>query len=300
MKCTNPITLYFDSEGTRIPKSDYDRLLLSGAKVYCMHAPCGKCLACRINKRREWTLRLCHEEVFSDTAYFVTLTYDEEHVPLAGDYLAVYKPDIQLFMKRLRKDVAKMDPDIKIRFFLNSEYGPETSRPHYHMLLFNVPSEKMFEGARMIKRSRKSVSFTCPYLMEIWRNGNVEFGIASKERAGYCAKYFIDRKEVDPNLQPNFSLMSRRPGIGFAYQEKIADKVQKYGLKACLNSSGTYVALPRYYREKIYTEEQRHEQLMERLGEVPDQEYWTMLENADLVEQNRYRALHWKGKKSKL
>lgn len=283
-----------------MPKSDYDRLLLSGANVYCKHVPCGKCLACRINKRREWTLRLCHEEVFADTAYFVTLTYDEQHVPYAGDHMAVYKPDIQLFLKRLRKDVSKTYPDTKVRFFLNSEYGPETGRPHYHALLFNVPEEKMFQDARTIKRSRKSVSFTCPYLSKIWGKGNVEFGIASKERAGYCAKYFIDRKEVDPDLLPNFSLMSLRPGIGFAYQDQIAEKVKHYGLKACLNSSGTYVALPRYYRNKIYTEDERKEQFLEFLGEVPDQDYWTMLDNADLVEQNRYRALHWKGKKSKI
>lgn len=299
MKCTHPLTLYFDGEGNRVTKSDYDGLCWKGIKCYCQHVPCGKCLACRINKRREWTLRLCHEEVFSDTAYFVTLTYDEDHVPYAGDFQAVYKPDIQAFMKRLRKDVAKYDPDIKVRFFLNSEYGPQTLRPHYHMLLFNVPEEKMFKDARTIKRGR-STSFTCPYLSQIWKAGNVEFGIASKERAGYCAKYFIDRKEVDPDLVPNFSLMSLRPGIGYAYQDKIKDKVQKYGLRACLNSSGTYVALPRYYRDKILSEDQKHERLMEFLQEVPDEEYWTMLENADIIEENRYRALHWKGKKSKL
>lgn len=290
--------IYFDGEGHRISFQEYDTLHSSGASVHAMHVPCGKCLACRINKRREWTLRLCHEEVFSDTAYFVTLTYDEEHLPIAGDFPAVYKPDIQLFMKRLRKDVAKYDPEIRIRFFLNSEYGERTERPHYHMLLFNVPEKKMFQDARTIRRGR-STSFTCPYLSQIWGNGNVEFGIASKERAGYCAKYFIDRKEIDSRLQPNFSLMSRRPGIGFAYQEQIADKVQKLGLHACLNSSGTYVALPRYYRDKIYTEEQRRDQFLEMLGSQLDSDYLTMLENADIVEQNRYRALHWKGKKSK-
>jgi hypothetical protein len=283
--------LYFNDRGERVPGPSSD---LEVTNIYAKYVGCGKCLACRINKRREWTLRLCHEEVFSDTAYFVTLTYDEQHVPIDDNgYMAVCKRDVQLFLKRLRKD----NPGVKIRFFLNSEYG-ELGRPHYHMLLFNVPAEKMFSESRTIRRGR-SRSFTCPYLYKIWKAGNVEFGIASKERAGYCAKYFIDRKGVPDEITPNFSLMSRDPGIGYEYQDKIAEKVRYYGLYACLNSSGTYVPLPRYYRNKIYTEEQRRESFVSQL-EVSDTEYESMLRNADIVEENRYRALHWKGKKQKL
>lgn len=295
MKCVRPNTIYFDGEGHRIPWQQYDTLLASGKPCHAMHVPCGKCLACRINKRREWTLRLCHEEVFSDSAFFVTLTYDEDHVPIDdnGNY-GVYKKDVQDFMKRLRSD----NEGVKIRYFCNSEYG-EKGRPHYHMLLFNVPQEKMFKDARLIRRNR-SVSFTCPYLMDVWKCGNVEFGIASKERAGYCAKYFIDRKSVDPILSPNFSIMSRRPGIGFAYQEAITDKVRKYHLHYCLNSCGTYVALPRYYRDKIYTDEERREDFLSLLGSQFDQAYIDMLANADIIEENRYKALHWKGIKQKL
>lgn len=291
MKCTRPILLYFNDRGERVLGPSRD---LEDASTYAKFVGCGKCLACRINKRREWTLRLCHEEVFSETAYFVTLTYDEQHVPIdVNGYMSVCKEDVQLFMKRLRKD----NPGVTIRFFCNSEYG-ELGRPHYHMLLFNVPAEKMFKDSRQIKRG-KSRSFTCPYIQGIWKAGNVEFGIASKERAGYCAKYFIDRKDVPDEITPNFSLMSRDPGIGFAYQNQIAEKVRYYGLRACLNSSGTYVALPRYYRDKIYSGDERKEMFLQNL-EGSDEAYEIMLQNADIVEENRYKALHWKGKKQKL
>ena len=296
MKCTRPITLYFNDRGEKVSGPNGHDL---EEIIYAKYVGCGKCLACRINKRREWTLRLCHEEVFSSSAYFVTLTYDEDHVPFdVNRHMCVSVQDIQLFMKRLRKRVAKVAPDVSLRFFCNSEYGPETRRPHYHMLLFNVPDELMFQDARQIRRG-KSVSFTCPYLMGIWKNGNVEFGIASRERAGYCAKYFVDRKSIDPDLQPNFSLMSRNPGIGFSYQEKIQEKVRYYGLRACLNSSGTYVALPRYYRNKIWNDEERRKMFIENLDHNQD-DWEEMLRYADVIEENRLKALTWKGKKQKL
>lgn len=296
MKCTRPVTLYFNDRGEKVSGPNGHDL---EETLYAKYVGCGKCLACRINKRREWTLRLCHEEVFSSSAYFVTLTYDEDHVPFDVNLnMCVSVQDIQLFMKRLRKHVAEVAPDVSLRFFCNSEYGPETGRPHYHMLLFNVPDELMFQGARQIRRG-KSVSFTCPYLQGIWKNGNVEFGIASKERAGYCAKYFVDRKSIDSDLQPNFSLMSRNPGIGFSYQEKIQEKVRYYGLRACLNSSGTYVALPRYYRNKIWNDEERRKMFIENLDQNQD-DWEEMLRYADVIEENRLKALTWKGKKQKL
>lgn len=298
MKCTRPVPLYFNEQGERISRQTYDRALfdpLHASKVFRKDVGCGKCLACRINKRREWTLRLCHEEIFSETAYFVTLTYDEDHLPRDdNDNPCVLKRDVQLFMKRLRRVCSGHD----LRFFLNSEYG-SLGRPHYHMLLFNAPESFMFEGSLLIRRG-KSVGFTSPNLKKVWGNGSVEFGIASKERAGYCAKYFIDRKEIDEILVPNFSLMSLKPGIGFAYQEKIHDKVKAYGLFGCLNSCGTYVSLPRYYRSKIFSDEERHAQLLASFAEPSDQAYEEVLRNADIVEENRKRALTWKGKKQKL
>lgn len=295
MRCTRPITLYFNEKGEKVNKNTFD----SNSPIYAKDVGCGKCLACRINKRREWTLRLCHEEVFSSSAFFITLTYDEDHVPFdTNGNMAVSVRDIQDFMKRLRYRVEKDAGIDGVRFFLNSEYG-ELGRPHYHAILFNVPPELMMKDSRIIRRGR-SVCYTSPWLLSIWGNGSVEIGIASKERAGYCAKYFVDRKEVDEILVPNFSLMSRKPGIGFAYQDQIADKVRYYGLHACLNSCGTYVGMPRYYRNKIYSDAERRAQFIKTLDEIPDDQYQIMLDNADIVEQNRKRALTWKGKKQKL
>lgn len=96
--------------------------------------PCGKCSECLKAKTNSWYTRLHEEYLNSYRTYMITLTYDDEHVPhnMFGDNV-VCKRDIQLFFKRLRKNV---NGCIKFKYFLCSEYGPKTARPHYHCLLF--------------------------------------------------------------------------------------------------------------------------------------------------------------------
>ena len=64
---------------------------------------------------------------------FVTLTYDDNQVPMNDNAdLILYKPDLQNFLKRLRK---RKDGE-RIRYFAVGEYGTQSGRPHYHLCLF--------------------------------------------------------------------------------------------------------------------------------------------------------------------
>ena len=45
------------------------------------YVPCGQCLACRINRRREWLARLHLEALDHDVVLFATLTYSDEFLP---------------------------------------------------------------------------------------------------------------------------------------------------------------------------------------------------------------------------
>ena len=114
MKCLNPITLQ-----TISPL--YPRGLI---------VPCGKCLQCRIQKRREWSLRMLHELDVWDKAVFLTLTYNDQSLPYNGPYMlsgpgekyqykspigpvvdcwpSLCKEDLQKFWKRLRKIMVKI------------------------------------------------------------------------------------------------------------------------------------------------------------------------------------------------
>ena len=71
---------------------------------------------------------------------FVTLTYSEQSLPklpLVGGLLpTLQRKDVVGFLKRLRTNVSP----VKFRFFGCGEYGEQTERPHYHLLLFGLPT----------------------------------------------------------------------------------------------------------------------------------------------------------------
>ena len=71
--------------------------------------PCGRCIGCRLERSRQWANRCMLELQYHESSYFVTLTYDDEHVPVtyyAEDDLGTARGgftlrsrDFQLFMK---------------------------------------------------------------------------------------------------------------------------------------------------------------------------------------------------------
>lgn len=101
--------------------------LKNGRRIIC---PCGKCMPCRIARTRDWSIRLMMEEKTSTDTCFITLTYDDEHLPENG---SLVKSDLQKFWKRLRKDC-----NSKIRYYACGEYGDEKQRPHYHAIIFGL------------------------------------------------------------------------------------------------------------------------------------------------------------------
>ena len=104
--------------------------------------PCGKCIGCRLDYSRTWADRCMLESQYHKNNWFLTLTYDNDHLPEQRPGSPVHslqKRDMQLFMKRLRKRF----PNDKIRFFGCGEYGSKSCRPHYHLLLFGVPFEDL-------------------------------------------------------------------------------------------------------------------------------------------------------------
>lgn len=166
---------------------------------------CGQCMPCRINSRRTWTGRIMLEQMHSlDRSSFVTLTYNEDHLPKDG---TLVPEDFTAYLNRLRGGSLG-----KVRFFGVGEYGDKSWRPHYHLLLFGVDPLK-WEG----------------YLNEKWHDGRknpaplgfVHVGECSRESAAYCAGYTTKKmlSKEDDRLQgkyPEFARMSKRPPIGAA------------------------------------------------------------------------------------
>lgn len=178
--------------------------------------PCGWCLPCRINKARMWQHRIILESKSHMDNIFVTLTYNDECVPLNDNAdLILHKPDLQNFMKRLRR---KKDGE-RIRYFSVGEYGDESERPHYHICLFGLGKEscESIESSWTSKRG--------PY-------GIVHVGEITPESARYIAGYTI-KKLTRPNDErlrgkpPEFMLSSKRGGgIGHDEVVRIAKRIK--------------------------------------------------------------------------
>jgi len=200
------------------------------------YVPCGKCTACRMNYASSWAIRILHEAKEWEHRCFVTLTYDDAHLPHDR---SLDKKAVSSFLKRLRKNFESRG----VKFFASGEYGEKNHRPHYHLILFGV------SGA-----DRALIEHCWPY-------GFVSIGDFSVERARYVAGYAV-KKLFSANadyyksrgLLPEFSLMSRRPGIGERWLSKHSELARNQG---CVRVQGSVYALPRYYRDRIYTEEDK-------------------------------------------
>lgn len=196
--------------------------------------PCGRCFFCRLERSRQWAMRCMHEASLHEENCFLTLTYDDEHLPLLGSLDRTAFPK---FMKRLRK----REDGKRIRYYQAGEYGPLRGRPHYHALLFGHDfSDKVFYRVR-----KGHPCYTSEQLEKLWPFGMSEISGVSFRSAAYVAKYVMkkrigdvtdaqkDRYLAHENSTPDGeailereveqATMSRRPGIGREWYDKFRD-----------------------------------------------------------------------------
>ncbi|QXP07874.1 MAG: replication initiator protein [Arizlama microvirus] len=236
-RCTEPVNLTDKKTGT----------------VYTV--PCGTCPSCKINRTTDWTTRIIHESMTYDNNLFITLTYDDIHIP-DGDTLD--KRQLQLFLKRLRKNINK-----DIRYFACGEYGELYNRPHYHMILFNASLKDRI----CIENSWTDTD--SPITKRLCNDGQVRYtrdplgmvhiGTMTEASARYTAKYLQKKQHginshlySDLQIDPEFMLSSRRPAIGLTYAKKFLDNWIEIGY---ITVNGIKRPIPRAYI-KAMTDEQ--------------------------------------------
>lgn len=242
--------------------------------------PCGHCLLCSEKRGREWSTRaLCETAVADYPPVFVTLTYADGYIPFDG----VCKRDLQLFLKRFRENwFRKYGNRLNLRYFAVSEYGTYGGRPHYHLLLWNVPNqglEDILGIQRIYDVVARSWSEECSKkwydslpknrykFLQYAENekfytlfGKIDVSPDKGKSSGYCMKYMRKPKDVPKNWsQPTFYLSSRRNGgIGVPYLNKQMDAFRRSPQMMTLPvpiDRGTSVkeyGLPRVFKEKIF------------------------------------------------
>lgn len=186
-------------------------------------------------------------------SYFLTLTYRPEDLPPDGN---LQLRDFQLFMKRLRKKY----PDETIRFYMCGEYGENFSRPHYHVCLFG----HAIEDLQYYKRENKFNLYLSADMEKIWEKGFCVIGDVTFESAAYCARYItkkISGEKAEAHYKgktPEFSTMSRRPGIGSAWFEKYGDDVYPDDFVVV---NGKRCKPPKYYDKLLEKTERKFDEI---------------------------------------
>lgn len=198
--------------------------------------PCGNCLACKLNYAKNWALRCCLEAEEYEYNWFVTITYDDEHIPFDHK---VHKEDLQKYLKRVRKKYGE-----GVRFFGAAEYGELTHRPHYHLILFNLP----LPDIKCLGKAFKGYMYESKELSSCWKNGYTSIGDVSYSSCNYVARYCL-KKYDDPDT---FLLMSRRPGLAYNYFQKHKEDIYE---NDCIyyNFGNTLTARPSRYFDTLYS-----------------------------------------------
>ena len=235
---------------------------------------CEKCLDCLQHRQAGWITRLSEEFRRSpDGVYFVTLTYDDDHLPMrviGGENFAVISSsDIIKFNRDLRKRFQQgfflddslsrlgfsseasrisLPPDVHYKYYITSEYGPDTKRPHYHGLFSSLPEDEFLVFA---------------LLNAVWAKG---FITCEKARAAgaaaYVSKYLVNNSlvPIDERLPRPRAWMSK--GLGDLYLE--SERVVEWHRSAPVEHqyalvNGRRAILPRYYRDRIYDDSMKDE-----------------------------------------
>lgn len=250
MPCFHPIGAFQDVPGAPISfaKGGGD----GKPPPFDLYVACGRCIGCRRERVRQWAARIVNESKSHDENAFLTLTYDDQHVPENGSL--VYR-DFQLFLKRYRRFVSPR----KLRFFMCGEYGERTGRPHYHAAVFG----HWFNDAVVFKRGRFPL-YRSPSLERLWTAGNSSIGALSFDSAAYVAGYIYDKMLGDDavdyytridvstgevySIVPEFAHMSLKPGIGFEWLKRFASDYASSGTMVINGHAGKP---PKYYDNKL-------------------------------------------------
>lgn len=281
-----------------------------------MLIPCGQCIGCRIRQREDWTTRIELEarDYPKDQVWFITLTYDDDHVPgmivKTGEIMRkvqyTWKPgekrpdsvqillyeDIQKFLKRLRKAYRG-----KLRYFVAGEYGEQTARPHYHMILYGWEPKDL----ENLYKIHHNGYYNSKWMAELWGMGQIQIAQAVPETyryvAGYVTKkmYEIDGKKANAYYELGqtkpFACMSLKPGLGDHYYQEHKAEIWRQGYIQCTN--GKQAQIPRYYEKQMEAENpqrlwriKQNRQLKaieQKRLQLENQDYKTVLETKERV-----------------
>lgn len=225
-------------------KNGFNPPLLNDSRTKYVPIGCGKCIECKKQKAREWQVRLSEEQKIWKNKYCLTLTFSCESLETLcketnlKESNAIATIAVRRFLERWRKTHKK-----SLVHWFTTELGHEnTERIHLHGIVFSndVINEETFE--------------------KYWKYGHVRLGKwLGMKTINYLIKY-VHKVDTDHKNFEQIVLCSKglganylkRPFIQNLHRFRGKDTIQYYRLP-----NGNKVNLPIYYRNKLWTEQQR-------------------------------------------
>ena len=201
--------------------------------------PCGHCFDCLEKYKDDWCFRLRQECKQVICPIHLTLTFADEYLPVryndeAGEFQSfVSKRDVQLFLKRLRKNFPEFRNNL--RYFAIGEYGGKYNRAHYHIIIISSAIKWLHQYDNAFR--------VC------WPDGFIKVTLADNKRIGYVTGY-LHKLDDSSHITNPFRLMSKHLGLCFL-TEKMIDYFFTTFSCGVKDHHGYWKRLPRYYRKKL-------------------------------------------------
>lgn len=244
--------------------------------------PCGRCVECRLNYSRQWADRCMYELSYyrPEEAWFVTMTYDDDHIMDVGSDVfsgTLLKSDLQLFFKNLRRQIEYHGYGDGVRFYACGEYGSKTFRPHYHVILYGLNLLKNDNLQYWVKTKTGFNTWRSPFLEKVWKKGFVVVSTVTWDTCAYTARYVMKKvggasseDYVAHGVEPEFTLMSRKPGIGRQYFDDHYSEIYENDEIFLSGPDGGRKCKPPKYYDSIYEkiEPEKYSKVKERRKDV--------------------------------
>lgn len=213
-----------------------------------IQVPCNHCWACQLRYSAEWATRIMLESQKYENNWFVTLTYDPEHLPVLesirlndqlwqndGTWIdgSLMPEEIAKFIKDLRNHLQNHKHHQGMKYFYCGEYGEHTGRPHYHLILMNVPLDIHQLYDTYVDNNYK-IHWKSKEIESLWPKGMIDVAELEWSCAAYVARYCTKKISfnVDKTIYyaqgklPEFIRMSK--GIGMDYFKENMDKIYEH------------------------------------------------------------------------
>ena len=203
----------------------------------------------------EMQTRLKNELKINKEAYFITLTYDNEHKK------ELNIRDMQLFFKRYRKKQ-------KLKYFYVGELGEKTQRPHYHAIIFTELPKDLVESKTKTKKDFKQ--YESKEIEKLWGNGLIKISKMENPLIGYITKYMLKNE----NKKEFVIGWSRKPPIGINTETIEKDILKRNRTKALKN----------YYKDRkgerpvIESEQEKNERKIEEIEKQTKLKYFDYIQ----------------------